>query len=230
MAKKKSDNTIFIVLALAAGGFYYYVSKKKKDEAEAAKKAAEEAEAEAKKALENKTTPTKKAAPVPTAAERAYTDAVRALQKALGIDPTTGFVGDKTKAALRALKLSDVVTAGNIADLILKVQAAKKAAGTPAAKPVVSLADQVRNAWNKSAGASLVFTDYVTTKPKLLDAVRNVWNDDPNKYAKAFRKGETISKKDGYAITATTTSNKVVVKNKSGEYFLFEPSKFIVQG
>lgn len=227
MAQKKGNTNLLIFGAIAAGGFYY-IYKKQKDQKEAAAKEAESQAKEAEKAIQTETKPTKKSAPVPTAAERAYTEAIRKLQTALGISPTTGYVGDKTKAALRALKLSDVVTSGNVADLITKVEAAKKKSATPS-KPVLSLAQQVQNAWNKSTSSKLIVTETITIKPKLEDKVRNVWNDDPGKYSRTFYKGNTIARADGYTIVGTTTSNKVVLKNKAGEFFLLDPNKFIVQ-
>lgn len=222
MAKKKENNLLLYAgLGLAFFAYGKVRSKLKADKL-AAEKAAEEA---AQEALKPTPSPQKKAAPKPSAAEKAYIDAIRKLQDALGISPATGFVGDKTKAALRALKLSDVVTAANVADLITKVQAAKKSSG----KPVLSLAEQVRMAWNKSNNSQLVVTQTFTTKPKLEDKVRNVWNDDPRKFNRTFTKGSQIKRSDGFTIPSTTTSNKIVLKNKAGEFFILEPGNFIVQ-
>ena len=227
MAKKK-NNILIPALVTGVVGFMAYTNMKRRQQKEAAEKEAENQAREAEKAIQTETKPSKKSAPVPTAAERAYTEAIRKLQTALGISPTTGFVGDKTKAALRALKLTDVVTSGNVADLITKVEAAKKKSATPS-KPVLSLAQQVQNAWNKSASSKLIVTETITTKPKLEDKVRAVWNDDPSKYDRTFYKGSSLSRADGYTIPGTTTSNKVVLRNKAGEFFLLDPRKFIVQ-
>lgn len=227
MAKKK-NNQIYLILAAAAGAIYYIV-KKQKDQQKEAEKTAETAAQEAEKAITTETKPAKKSAPIPTAAERAYLEAVRKLQTALGISPTTGFVGDKTKAALRALKLTDVVTSGNVADLITKVEAAKKASSTPS-KPVVSFADQLLAAWKKSAKASLILTDNQEVTPKLLDPVRSTYNNDPNKSSRTFYKGNKIAKADGYQFTGTTKTNKAVIKSKAGEIFLLDPGKLLFQG
>jgi pyruvate/2-oxoglutarate dehydrogenase complex dihydrolipoamide acyltransferase (E2) component len=226
MAQKKQNN--FIFYAALAGAFFIYGKVRSKLLADklAAEKEAEEA---AKEALQPTPSPTpspkKKAAPKPNAQEKAFIDAIRKLQEALGISPATGFVGEKTKAALRALKLSDVVTAANVADLITKVQSAKQRSN----KPVLSLATQVRLAWNKSNSSQLVVTETFRSTPKLEDKVRNVWNDDPRKTARTFTKGSQIKKSDGFTIPSTTTSNKIVLKNKAGEFFILDPGNFIVQ-
>lgn len=220
---KKSNNQLFIYAAIAAGGFAFWKIRSKQQADQLAAKAA--AEAAALEAQKTAPSPQKKAAPKPNAAEKAFTDAIRKLQEALGVSPATGFVGDKTKAALRALKLSPIVTAGNVANLINLVQAAKKSPE----KPVLSLAKQVLMAWNKSGSSKLIVSETFTTKPKLEDKVRQVWNDDPSKGNRTFTKGSQIKKSDGYSIPSTTTTNKIVIKNKAGEFFILEPSKFIVQ-
>jgi hypothetical protein len=98
MAKKNNSNILLI--AVAAGAFYFYgkVRSNLKDKQDAAKKAAEEAAAEAARLEKENKPATKTSAPVPSKAEKAYTDAVKKLQTALGVSPVTGFVGDKTKA------------------------------------------------------------------------------------------------------------------------------------
>lgn len=218
MAKK--SNNLLIYAAIAGGAYYYFVILKKKDQE---KETAKEADEFAKEAA--KPTTTKKAAPKPSAAEKAFVDKVRKLQTALGISPTTGFVGDKTKAALNNLKLTDSVTTSNIDDLIKKVELAKK----QSSKPALSYADQVRMAFNKSKDAALIVTEYFDAKPKLLDKGTNTWKDSPGAGNRSFSKGKKLLKTDGYSIIASTTSNKVVLKNKAGEYFIIEPKFLLVQ-
>jgi hypothetical protein len=220
--KKKQDFTIILIALTALGGYGYWIFDKRKKEREILRaKAAEEAEQQQKR---NQTTTTT-SAPVPTAAEKAFIDAIHKLQGSLGISPTTGYVGDKTKAALKALNLSDVVTAGNIADLIKKVEAAKKAQPVPAK---TLLAADILAFSKKNPGAKFLFVTAYTTKKKILDPLDGNYKDDPNSGEYKIRKGETwVSSK--YKPVAITTNNKVIFQDAAKKYWAIPAGNFVLQ-
>ncbi len=226
MAKKNNSNILLI--AVAAGAFYFYgkVRSNLKDKQDAAKKAAEEAAAEAARLEKENKPATKTSAPVPSKAEKAYTDAVKKLQTALGVSPVTGFVGDKTKAALIALKLTDVVTAGNVADLITKVEAAKKAKPPPAAPKNLAATDLLNFA-KKNPGGKVVFLERFTTRSRLLNPISKVYIDDPDAFDSNIGKGQDwfFSR---YKPVATTTSNKIVFQ-EGKKYWTIPANKLIAQ-
>jgi isochorismate synthase EntC len=218
-----AKNNFLIPGLIIGGAAYIYYNKSK--EAEAVQKKADEAGAAA--AAKNPTTKqARKAAPKPSAAEKAFIDNVIKLQNILEVTPSTGFVGDKTKAALKAFNLSTNVTAANIADLITKATAAKKKPNAPAGK---SLAQQAIDLYKKLRTSKIVLVRALELTPKVYNQLTKVYQDIPGSYAQTFYKGYSWDH-DELELIAATTSNKIVAKTKYGTTYIIPAENILIQG
>jgi hypothetical protein len=209
-----------IFVAGAAVWIYY---SKIKQEADIQKKADEAAQAATVKSPTNKLA--KKAAPKPTAAEKTFIDNIIKLQNVLEVSPATGFVGDKTKGALKALNLSTSVTAANIIDLINKATAAKKQPGAAAAK---NLAQQAIDLYKKFPTAKITLVKELDLFPKVYNQLLKVYQDVPGSYKQNYYKGYTWNKNE-LELIAATTSNKIVAKTKSGTIYVLPSDAILIQ-
>lgn len=214
----KAENLLIPGLLVGGVALYAFNEKKKKDlEAE---KRAEEATKEPTPGKKAKVKP----APKANAQEKAFIDAVRSLQTELGVSPTTGFVGDKTKTALASYKLTTNVTAANVKDLIAQVKSAKAKKTAP---PVQNLAQQAVELWKKYPNSKLVLLNDIKIRPKVYNILRKIWIDDPNSWETTWYKGKTISHKDG-SIQNSTTSNKILLV-MGGKNYLLPAESVLIQ-
>jgi hypothetical protein len=209
-----------IFVAGAAVWIYY---SKTKQEAEVQNKADEAAKAATVKSPITKLV--KKAAPKPTAAEKAFIDNVIKLQNILQVSPPTGFVGNKTKAALKALNLNTNVTAANIVELITKATTAKKQPGAAAAK---NLAQQAIDLYKKLPSAKISLVKELDLFPKVYNELLKVYQDIPGSYKQNYYKGYTWNKNE-LNLIAATTSNKIVAKTKSGTVYILPADSILIQ-
>lgn len=208
---KMNLKDLFVPILIGGGITWWAFGEKKKKDLEAEKRAEE--------ATKTPTPGTKakvKAAPKANAQEKAFIDAVRSLQTELGVSPTTGFVGDKTKTALASYKLTTNVTAANVKDLINQVKTAKAKKTAP---PVKNLAQQAVDLWKKYPASKIVLLSDIKIKPKVYNILRKLWIDDPNSWETTWYKGKTISHSQG-SVKDATTSNKILVVIDGKNYLL----------
>lgn len=216
------NNLPRIPILLAGAAVYIYYSKTKQ-EADVKNKADEAAEAATLKNLTSKLA--KKAAPQPTAAEKAFIDNVIKLQNILQVSPPTGFVGNKTKAALKDFNLNTNVTSFNIIDLITKATLAKKQPGAAAVK---NLAQQAIDLYKKFPSAKITLVKDLDLFPKVYNELLKVYQNEPGSYKQNYYKGYTWNKNE-LKLIAATTSNKIVAKTKSGTIYILPSEAILIQ-